>query len=253
MKGSLYISDTNSHQSPFASYHIYQRSIDKRVIFHNSYDALVLLTIISIRAKIHNIKIFALCFMSNHIHLLVKAKQKETIHKFVNEYTSFFSRFYNKEHERKGPLISRPFGRALKYTDKYIRNCISYICNNPVEARICKKIEQYTWNFVSYFKSSHPFSQKIDLSTSRNRLRISIRQIKSLYSKGKNLNYTLLRNLFSEINKEEALQLKDYIIKTYNPVDYQAAISLFGNWDQAILAINSYTGSEYDIKEDDRI
>ena len=251
MKGSLYISNTNSYQSPFASYHIYQRSVDKRAIFLNSYDALVLLTIISIRAKINDIKIFALCFMSNHIHLLVKAKKKETIYKFVNEYTSSFSRLYNKEHERHGPLISRPFGRALKYTEKYIRNCISYIFNNPVEAGICKRIEQYTWNFVSYFKSGHPFSQKIDLSKSRNRLRISIRQVKSLHSKGKHLNYTLLRNLFTHINKEEVLQLKDYIIKTYNPIDYQAVISLFGNWNQAVLAMNSYTGSEYNIKEDD--
>ena len=251
MKGCFYNSDNKKIPSSFAGYHIYQRSIDKSLIFRNSYDAIVLLSILSVKAKKFGIKIYALCFMMNHIHIFVKSRHIDIISSFVQEYSSTFSIIYNKEYERSGSLFSKSYGRAFKYTDKYVRNCISYICNNPVEAKMCRNLEEYVWNFIAFYKSRYPFSKPLVLAKSRNCLRKTVKQVKDIYTSDNYLTYPLLKSLFSSVNKEEALQLKDFIINTYNPLDYEAIVSLFGNIDQAVLAMNSYTGSEHDIKEDD--
>ena len=55
--------------------------------------------------------------------------------------------------------------------------------------------------------------------------------------------------LFKKLNNKEKLQLTDFIVSTYNCLDYKAMISYYGSFDTLITAVNSNTGSEYDIQE----
>jgi len=61
----------------------------------------------------------------------------------------------------------------------------------------------------------------------------------------------MLKHLFQLLNKREALQLRDLILRSYNPINYDLIISLYGSLKNAMIAINSNTGAEYDIQEDD--
>ena len=82
-------------------------------------------------------------------------------------------------------------------------------------------------------------------------MRQAVRQIKALCSRGKSLSYPMLKHLFQLLNKREALQLRDLILRSYNPINYDLIISLYGSLKNAMIAINSNTGTEYDIQEDD--
>ena len=240
-------------RSKFASYHVYQRSWDKSVVFSSGKDALVFISIVKVKAIELGVKVYALCLMDNHIHMLVRVRDKSSLHRFVTDYTSWFAKVYNKRHQRIGMLFSSPFGRSYKRTDKYVRNCISYINNNPVEAGKTSNIEEYVWNLFSFGKSSHPHSEALDLSRSRKCIRFCCRVLRAEFGRGRYLSYELLDEVFSKTDKREAVQLVDYILNLYNPLDFSAINSLYGNLDKASLAINSNTGSEYDIAEDDSI
>ena len=242
-----------SVRSRFAGYHVYQRSSDKSIIFKSGKDALVFISIVKVKAMKLGALVYAICLMDNHIHMLVKVRDKYTLHRFVTDYTSLFAKLYNKRHNRSGMLFSTPYGRAYKKTDKYIRNCISYINNNPVEANKTKNIEDYIWNLFSFASSSHPHSEALDLSKARKGIRFCCRVLKAEQSRGRHLTYELLDEVFSKADKKETSQLVDYILNLYNPVDYSAINTLYGNMDKASLAINANTGSEYEIAEDDMI
>lgn len=262
MKGIIHIANSGNltsgfnsskYNSRFSCYHIYQRSVDREKIFCSSMDVLVFLTILKMIAKRFSVDVYALCIMLNHTHLLVKAADEKTLSYFVHGYTSLFSRLYNKAHKRSGALFSTPYGRSWKYSDKYIRSSIAYIFNNPVEASICKKAEEYVWNLLAFRDSNHPFSERLDISQSRSCVRQTVKEIKAAYSRNEYLNYTVLRHLFKGTSEKEALQIRDLILNTYNPINYDALSILFGDMKHAIIAINSNTGAEYDIAEDDYI
>ena len=54
----------------------------------------------------------------------------------------------------------------------------------------------------------------------------------------------------SKLNNKEKLQLEDYIISTYNVIDYDAAAKYFGSYGAMMEAMHVSSGSEYDIKEE---
>ena len=250
---SNYNYNNQSVRSKFASYHVYQRSSDRSIVFKSGKDALVFISVVKVKAIKLGILVYSICLMDNHIHMLVKVRDKSSLHRFVTDYTSLFAKLYNKRHNRSGMLFSTPFGRAYKKTDKYIRNCICYINNNSVEAHKTKTIEEYIWNLFSFANSSHPHSEALNLSKARKRIRFCCRVLKAEQSRGRHLAYELLDEVFSSAEKSETSQLVDYILNLYNPVDYSAIKGLYGNLDKASLAINANTGSEYEIVEDDII
>lgn len=53
-----------------------------------------------------------------------------------------------------------------------------------------------------------------------------------------------------KLNDIEREQLVDYIITLYNPVDYDALLEYYESFESMVIAINSNTGSEYDIREE---
>ncbi len=43
--------------------------------------------------------------------------------------------------------------------------------------------------------------------------------------------------------------MTDFIITTYNVIDYQSTIKCFGSYEKLLTAVHSTTGGEYDMKE----
>ena len=55
--------------------------------------------------------------------------------------------------------------------------------------------------------------------------------------------------MFKPLDKRESLQLTDYVISTYNVIDYEEVLRFFHSYEDMLDAMDVDTGSEYDINE----
>lgn len=229
--------------------HIYTRSIDQFVIFYSMEDRLVYYTIFAVLAKRYKITVLALALMFDHIHHLIRALTKELYGIFVGVTTSTFAMAYNRDIGRKGPLFVKAYGNSAKRKDKDIRTSTAYNYNNSVEKKLFTRAEQDRWNFLAYIGNPHPFSKEINRKTASNKLLRSIDAVNIYHGRNQYLDYPVVRRLFADLVPEEREQLLDYIISLYLPIDKDALMGFYKSYDEMVYAINSNTGSEYDIDE----
>ena len=231
-------------------YHIYQKSADGSLVFYTVRDHLMFFMVFCLAAKKHGIEVIGLCQMPDHTHGLVRSVPAFTLSAFVSEYTRNFAVAYNEWYGRSGSVFSHGFGRALKTGDKAIRTATAYLYNNPVEKWICKKAPNYQWNYLAYYGSSFPFSERIIFHNARLALRNAIRTIRFEYNSGRAISYEMMELFLKELRPEEIHYLIDYIIKTYNCIDYESLLSRYESYESMVKAFSSMTVKEYDIKEE---
>ena len=141
-------------------YHIYNRGIDKRVIFKsrkdyerfmilmylsNSNNSFRLDDILNKQRKTFSeilvmdrdeplVSIGAWCLMTNHFHLLIRQEVDGGITKFMRKLGTGYSMFFNLKYQRSGSLFGGLFKSKLIGTDdNYMRHLFGYIHINPLE------------------------------------------------------------------------------------------------------------------------
>lgn len=229
--------------------HCYQRTADRGVLFYTFSDFIVYFTIYCLMARKYNIRVLALCQMPDHIHDSIVSGCKRNISLFKSEVNKRFSRAWNSNISSSGSVFEGPFGSAPKIGDKKARSNLIYVYNNPVERRLVKRAAEYRWNYLAYGHSSHPFSEKLVIRYSSPALQRAVKEVKRVFLAGLPMNYALLKRLFDSLDRMERLQLTDYIISTYNIIEYDSASRFFGGFEDMIRAIDSSTGNEFDLNE----
>ncbi len=150
-------------KDPFVTgeyYHIYNRGIDKRVIFKSrrDYERFMMLLYLAnsdnsfrldvILNKKHKtfgevlvfdrgkllISIGAWCLMTNHFHLLIRQEVNGGITKFMRKLGTGYSMFFNIKYQRVGALFGGLFkAKLIGVDDNYMRQLLGYIHINPLE------------------------------------------------------------------------------------------------------------------------
>jgi hypothetical protein len=85
--------------------------------------------------------------MSNHLHLLLK-EEKDDIALALKRITVSYVYWYNWKYSRRGHLFQDRFKSEPVENDDYLLTVIRYIHQNPINAGICKEIDEY--EFSSY-------------------------------------------------------------------------------------------------------
>lgn len=78
----------------------------------------------------------------------------------------------------------------------------------------------------------------------------TIQEVKACRKADQPLSYTALRRMTQSLNSIEKQQLTDYIITTYQYIDYPLALAYFGDWEGMISAMHHSKGSEFELKEE---
>ena len=233
-----------------AVHHVYQNTRNGYLIFYSVKDYLILFSVITIIARRYGIQILGISMMPDHIHLIVYVRDPERFRAFVRDYTSIFTKLYNRHYGLTGPLFNTPFGRAPKLIHKKVRSAIAYVYNNPVEGHLALKVEDGQWNFLAYANAKHPFSEKLRIDKARWALRKALYTVKACRKGRRWLDYTEIEKVTDHLPPRELQQFTDYTIRKYNCIDYDAAISYYGSYEEMVTALNANTGSEYDLTED---
>ncbi len=136
-------------------YHIYNRGVDKRIVFEDKQDFFQFLQMLDLfnvdmscgavkaykypvnlehRSKASVlVEIVAYCLNGNHYHLLLKQVKDDGISKFMQKVDTGYVKYFNQKNERTGSLFQGKFKSIHVGTDEYLKGLSAYInLNNQV-------------------------------------------------------------------------------------------------------------------------
>lgn len=143
-------------------HHIYNRGVEKRVIFEDEQDYKVFLKYLkeylssppelkdvvetftlergSFQGVPHQpknyfgkVELLAYCLMPNHFHLLLHQITKGSIEKLMRSLQIRYSTYFNKKYKRVGSLFQGPYKSVLVDNENYLLHLSRYIHLNPSE------------------------------------------------------------------------------------------------------------------------
>ena len=143
-----------------AIYHVYNRS--NQLLYHNRDNYIYFLKLIRKHILPYS-EILAYCLMPNHFHLLLMPNEKgiefstlkfkeemQLLPKSIGTMLSSFVQAINHQQNTKGSLFAHKTKAKMLNDTKsdYILNCFMYIHQNPKQADLVNRIED--WEFSSY-------------------------------------------------------------------------------------------------------
>lgn len=137
-------------------FHVIVQGINKNYIFNNPEDIKYYIKILYEFQKEYPIDIIAYCIMNNHAHMLLKIENLAYLSKFMHRVNTKYAMYYNQKYNRVGYVFRDRYKSEGIYSEEHLYNCVKYIYNNPVKAKICDKPEDYQYS--NYRKINQNFS-----------------------------------------------------------------------------------------------
>ena len=167
-----------------AAYHIISRTaLDGFVLGDPEKEQL--LKIFKHMSGVYFVELQGFCIMGNHFHLLVRMRNPKeysnaairkrlriyyadeqpkitpamlanwrrklcNLSEYVKDIKQRFSRYYNREHNRRGYFWGDRFKSVIVERGETLINCLAYIDLNPVRAGLVKRPEDYRWSSLGY-------------------------------------------------------------------------------------------------------
>jgi len=121
------------------------RGINKQTIFFDNEDNEKFLQVIEECKGINEFELYGYCLMGNHVHLLLKegTEKLECIFKRIGTRYVYW---YNRKYMRSGHLFQDRYKSEAVESDPYFTVVLRYIHQNPMQAGLCKSLNDYTWS-----------------------------------------------------------------------------------------------------------
>jgi REP element-mobilizing transposase RayT len=114
-------------------------------IFIDDEDRIHLGRIVGDGIRRYHHRVYAYCWMSNHLHLAVQCGAVP-LSRIVQNFSFRYAGHFNRRHERRGHLFQSRFKAILVDADSYLLELIRYIHLNPVRAGICGTADDFPWS-----------------------------------------------------------------------------------------------------------
>ncbi len=158
-------------------YHVMIRGVNKNIIFNDDNDREKFLQILIYYKNKFVINIYAYCLMDNHVHILLKAE--ENFNKFMQCLQTVYALYFNKKYKRVGHLFQDRFKSIPVEKDEYLLECVRYIHQNPVKAKI-SSIGNYKWSsYQEYITKSRIINTIYILNLFGNKKKIALENYKT--------------------------------------------------------------------------
>ena len=150
-------------------YHIYNRGVNKELIFFDKQDYGVFLSylktyllpkdtkalqnilqnpqgsykerneaskLLRLKNFTDRIDLISYCLMPNHFHLLIKQKKARDIEEMMKSLLTRYTMYVNNHHKRIGPLFQSNYKAVLVETQEQLLHLTRYIHRNPLARKI---------------------------------------------------------------------------------------------------------------------
>lgn len=135
-------------------FHVIVQGIGKEEIFFKERYKNEYLKLMIEKSNKANIDIICYCIMNNHAHFILHVADINELSEIMQKTNSVYARYYNyMENGRVGYVFKGRFLSKAINNRRYLINCVKYIHNNPVKARIIKHCAEYKFSsYNSYLK-----------------------------------------------------------------------------------------------------
>ncbi len=127
-------------------FHIIVQGINKEYIFKKDEYIKEYRKLIIKNMSEYNVKIISYCIMNNHAHILLYTEETEEMASYMKSVNTSYARYYNRNEERVGFVFRNRYKSEPIYDNRYLLNCIGYIHNNPVKAKMVKFANEYAYS-----------------------------------------------------------------------------------------------------------
>lgn len=128
-------------------HHVVQRGHDRQVVFAEDADFARYLEDLKELKDACNVRVFAWCLMTNHVHLLLQPEESPAgLGRLMKALAARATRYRNRLERRTGTLWESRYKSSLVQTDAYLLSCSRYIELNPVRARMVGEPGDYPWS-----------------------------------------------------------------------------------------------------------
>ena len=127
-------------------YHIVFRGVNQQNIFEEKSDYRKLEEIIADVKLEMKFNIYAYCFMTNHVHLVISEFENRDISLIMKRILTKYARWYNIKYGRSGALIANRYKSVPVEIDEYFLHLIRYVHQNPLKAGMVQSLEEYPYS-----------------------------------------------------------------------------------------------------------
>ncbi len=160
-------------------YHIYNRGVEKRLIFQDAQDYAVFLLYLktyllpkdekALQATLSDpevlwkekdkvlkllrlnnfseeISLISYCLMPNHFHLLIKQTDAMTIDTFMNSLCTRYAMYFNRKYKRVGVLFQDHYKAVRVTSDEQLLHLSRYIHRNPAQLLQGAPLQSYLYS-----------------------------------------------------------------------------------------------------------
>ena len=136
-----------------AEYHVTARINRSEMILSFEEEKDLLLTVIKRAKKRYRFQIKNFCIMNNHLHLLIKPGENESLSRIMQWILSVFAMAWNRKHNLHGHVWGERFySRIVEGIVDFLRVFI-YIDDNPVLAQLVDS--SWKWRFGGLWHHHH--------------------------------------------------------------------------------------------------
>lgn len=126
--------------------HIVQRGVDREPCFFADEDFYSYLYWLEQAARASDCAIHAYALMSDHVHLLLTAKERDAPSELMRSLRRHYVHYTNRFYRRSGRLWEERYSSSVVQADKYLLACQRHIELNPVRAGVVADPGDYRWS-----------------------------------------------------------------------------------------------------------
>jgi len=227
-------------ESETGYYHVMIRGINKEKIFQTEQEKERILTLIKEKTQGEPCKVVAYCIMNNHLHMIIHA-EKAILVRIMKRINVSYAMLYNQRHKRIGPVFQDRFKSENIDTEKYLFGAIRYIHNNPVQAGMVLKAQDYKWSSMQEYTDN--LTLLVDKDTKEQLIKefISIDDFLSFHEIKDEADYLEIKEEAKELKTKKAQK----IIEKYFSEEGITELRQLKNRDELIIKLINETGLSY--------
>jgi len=158
---------------PEQYYHVYNRGVEKRLIFLDDQDYTVFIGLIkkflagesngnnrhTYMLLNDDVQLLSYCLMPNHFHLLLYQNTNDGITKFLRRLSIGYVMYFNNRYARVGGLFQGRYKASCIERDDYLHHISRYIHLNP------GKYKQWPYSSYQYYSQQKKYTDMVEHQT----------------------------------------------------------------------------------------